>query len=163
MVYVIQVCWHIPLLCVQFCSENKFEKLVHLVGFIISLYFTILLLLLYIYPYIITQGESFARGPKLLSVKNYVIEIMTWKFIYTYRERCKTGPAHNRCWNWSPITSKHTWMHFSKFWNTFPKCVEVDGLNLLAYSVFELFDCAGVYFCTLCPSMGPTKKEVGRR
>ena len=46
---------------------------------------------------------------------------MTWKFIYTYRERCKTGPAHNRCWNLSPFTSKHTWMRFSKFWNTFPK------------------------------------------
>jgi len=29
---------------------------------------------------------------------------MTWKFIYTYRERCKTGPAHNRCWKWSPFT-----------------------------------------------------------
>jgi hypothetical protein len=26
---------------------------------------------------------------------------MTWKFIYTYRERCKTGPAHNRCCKWS--------------------------------------------------------------
>jgi len=24
---------------------------------------------------------------------------MTWKFIYTYREQCKTGPAHKRCWN----------------------------------------------------------------
>ena len=65
MVYVIQVCWqfassqavskpvrHIPLLCVQwktpddgqgncpkhveFYSKNKFEKLVHMVGFIIS-------------------------------------------------------------------------------------------------------------------------------
>jgi len=46
---------------------------------------------------------------------------MTWKFIYTYRERWKTGPAYNRCWNWSPFTSKHTWMRFSKFWNTFPK------------------------------------------
>ena len=46
--------WHIPLLCVQwktpddgqrnclkhveFCSKNKFEKLVHLVGFIITIY-----------------------------------------------------------------------------------------------------------------------------
>jgi len=46
--------WHIPLLCVQwktagdgqrncpkhveFCSKNKFEKLVHLVGFIIRIY-----------------------------------------------------------------------------------------------------------------------------
>ena len=28
---------------------------------------------------------------------------MTWKFIYTYRERCKTMPAHNRCWKWSPF------------------------------------------------------------
>jgi hypothetical protein len=35
----------------------------------------------------------------------YVIEIMTWKFIYTYRERCKTGPADNRCWKWSHFTS----------------------------------------------------------
>ena len=69
------------------------------------------------------QGDSVASGPKVLSTKNYVFEIMTWKFIYTYRERCKTGPAHNRCWNWSPFTSKHTWMRFSKFWNTFPKFV----------------------------------------
>ena len=69
----------------------------------------------------VIQGESLARGPKLLSIKNYVIGIMTWKFIYTYRERCKTGPAYNRCWNWSPFTSKHTWMRFSKSWNTFPK------------------------------------------
>jgi hypothetical protein len=45
---------------------------------------------------IIIQGDSVTRGPKLLSIKNYVIEIMTWKFIYTYREWCETGPAHNR-------------------------------------------------------------------
>jgi len=77
--------------------------------------------LIYVYPCIVVQGDSVARGPKLLSIKNYVIEIMTWKFIYTYRERCKTRPAHNRCWNWSPVTSKYTWMRFSKFWNTFPK------------------------------------------
>ena len=54
MLYVIQVCWHIPLLCVQwktpddgqrnspklveFYSKNKFEKLVHLDGFIIRMY-----------------------------------------------------------------------------------------------------------------------------
>ena len=47
----IQVCWHTPLLCVQweipndgqrncpkhveFQSKNKFEKLVHIVGFIV--------------------------------------------------------------------------------------------------------------------------------
>ena len=46
---------------------------------------------------------------------------MNWKFIYTYRRWCKTGPAHSRCWNWSPCTFKHTWMRCSKFWNTFPK------------------------------------------
>ena len=46
---------------------------------------------------------------------------MTWKFIYTYRVRCKREPAHNRCCNWSPFTSKHTWMRFSKLWNIFPK------------------------------------------
>ena len=75
----------------------------------------------YCIDFAIIQGEYLARGPKLLSIKNYVIEIMTWKFIYKYRERRKTGPAHNRCWKWSPFTSKHTWMRFSKFWNTFPK------------------------------------------
>ena len=42
------------------------------------------------------QDDSVARDPKLLSIKNYVIEIMTRKFIYTDREQCKTGPAHNR-------------------------------------------------------------------
>ena len=71
--------------------------------------------------YIDIQGYSVARGPKLLSIQNYVIELMTWKIIYTYRERCKTGPAHNRCWYWSPFTSKDAWMRFSKFWNTYPK------------------------------------------
>ena len=56
MVYVIQVCWHLPLLCVQwktpdggqrncpkhveFYSKNKFEKLVQLVGFVIRLEFS---------------------------------------------------------------------------------------------------------------------------
>jgi hypothetical protein len=37
--------------------------------------------------------------------------------------------------------------------------VEVDGLNLLAYSVFELFDSAGCIFCTLCPSIGPKERS----
>ena len=92
------------------------------------------------------QGDSVARGPKLLSIKNYVIEIMTWKWKMKTKKRCKTGPAHNRWWNWSPFTSKHTWKRFSKFWNTFSQSVDVDCLNLLAYSVFELFDCAGCIF-----------------
>jgi len=54
MVYVSKPVWHIPLLCVQwktlddgqrncpkhveFYSKNKFEKLVHLVGFIVRIY-----------------------------------------------------------------------------------------------------------------------------
>jgi hypothetical protein len=57
---------------------------------------------------IFIQSDSLARRPQLFLIKHYVIEIMTWKFVYTYRERCKTGPAHNRCWKWSHFTSKHT-------------------------------------------------------
>jgi len=52
---------------------------------------------------------------------------------------------------------------FLQILDYFSQTVDVDRLNLLAYSVFELFDCAGVYFCTLCPSVGPPKKEVDRR
>ena len=33
------------------------------------------------FTFYLIQGDSVARGPKLLSIKNYVIEIMTWKFI----------------------------------------------------------------------------------
>ena len=58
--------------------------------------------------------------------------------------------------------------HIQAYWNVFLKILEyfsqsvdVDGLNLLAHSVFEQFDCAGVYFCTLCPSIGP--KETVRQ
>jgi len=40
---------------------------------------------------VVIQGNSVARGPKLLSIKNYIIEIMTWKFIYTYRQWWKTA------------------------------------------------------------------------
>ena len=99
------------------------------------------------------QGDSLARDPKLLSLKNYVIEIMTLKCIYTYRQWCKTGLAHNRCWNWSPFTSKNIWMRFSKFWNTFPKV-----LTLTAWSLWVVRLC-GVYFCTFCPSIGPTERS----
>ena len=86
---------------------------------------------------------------------------MTWKFIYTYRERCKTGPAHNRCWNWSPFTSKHTWMRFSKFWNTFPKVSTLTAW--ISWRIASL-SCSivrggGVYFCTLCPSIGPKERS----
>jgi hypothetical protein len=33
--------------------------------------------LMFVDPCIIVQGDSVARGPKLLSIKNYVIDIMT--------------------------------------------------------------------------------------
>ena len=84
-----------------------------LIIYIISLHYIVIC--------IIYTGRVSRYRPKTIVYKNYVIEIMTWKFIYTYRERCKTGSAHNRCWSWSSFTSKHTWMRFSKFWNTFPK------------------------------------------
>jgi len=109
------------------------------------------------------QGESLARGPKLLYIKNYVIEIMTWKFIYTYWERCKTGPAHNRCWNWSPFTSSHTWMRFSKFWNTFPK---VSTLTTWISRRIASLSCSivrGVFLYTLPFSRPQRKKSAGVR
>ena len=73
MVYVIQLAinkpvWHTPLLCVQwktpvdrqrncpkhveFYSKNKFEKLLHLVGFIIRSVYFVRVQLLHIYIYI---------------------------------------------------------------------------------------------------------------
>ena len=83
---------------------------------------------------------------------------MTWKFIYTYRERCKTGPAHNRCSNWTPFTSKHNWMRFSKFWNTFPK---VSTLTVWISWRIASLSCSIVrgVFCTLCPSIGPRERS----
>jgi len=64
------------------------------------------------------------------------------------------------------LVSFHIQAHLNAFLQIleyFTQSVDVDGLNLLAYSVFELFDCAGVYFCTLCPSLGPPKKWAGVR
>jgi len=111
----------------------------------------------------IEQGESLARGPKLLSIKNFVIEIMTWKFIYTYRKRCKIGSAHNRCWNWSPFTSNHTWMRFSKFWNTFPKVSKLTAwissrIASLSFSIVR-----SVFLYTLPFNRPKRKKSVGVR
>ena len=83
---------------------------------------------------------------------------MTWKFMYTYRKRCKTGPAHNRCWNWSLFTSKHTGMRFSKFWNTFP---EVSTLTAWVSWRIASLSCSivrGVFY-TLCPSIGPKERS----
>jgi len=48
------------------------------------------------------------------------------------------------------LVSFHIQAHLNAFLqileNFFPQIVNVDGLNLLAYSVFELFDCAGCIF-----------------
>jgi len=47
------------------------------------------------------------------------------------------------------LVSFHIKAHLNAFLQIleyFAKIVEVDGLNLLAYSVFELFDCAGSIF-----------------
>jgi len=59
------------------------------------------------------------------------------------------------------LVSFHIQAHLNAFLQIleyFSQSVNVDGLNLLAYSIFELFDCAGVYFCTLCPSIGPKER-----
>ena len=111
----------------------------------------------------VIQGESLARGPRLLSMKNYVIEIMTWKFIYTCQERCKTGPAHNRCWNWFPFTSKHTWMHFSKFWNTFPKVSTLTAWISWRIASLVCSIVRGVFLYTLPFSRPQRKKSAGIR
>jgi len=120
---------------------------------------------IYLYANILAyiQGESLARGPKLLSIKNCVIEIMTWKFIYTYRERCKTGPARNRCWNWSPFTSKHTWMRFSKFCNTFPKVSTLAAWMSWRIASLICSIVRGVFLYTLPFSRPKRKKSAGVR
>ena len=104
------------------------------------------------------QGESLDRGPKLLSIKSYIIGIMTWKFMYTYREGCKTGPAHSRCWNWSPFTSKHTWMCFSKFWNIFPKMSKLTAWISWRIASVCCSTVRGAFWYTL-PFSGPPKER----
>jgi len=47
------------------------------------------------------------------------------------------------------LVSFHIQAHWNAFFQIleyFSQSVEVDGLNLLAYSVFELFDCTGCIF-----------------
>ena len=47
------------------------------------------------------------------------------------------------------MVSFHIQAYFNAFLQIleyFPQSVDVDGLNLLAYSVFGLFDCAGCIF-----------------
>jgi len=83
---------------------------------------------------------------------------MTWKCIYTYREWCKTGPAHNRCWNWFLFTSKHTWMRFSKFWNTFPKVSTLTAWISWRIASVSCSIVRGVFLYT-CPSIGPKERS----
>ena len=60
------------------------------------------------------------------------------------------------------LVSFHIQAHLNAFLQImeyFSQSVGVDGLKLLAYSVFELFDCAGGYFCKLCSSIGPKERS----
>ena len=60
------------------------------------------------------------------------------------------------------LVSFHIQTHLNAFLQIleyFSQSVEVDGLNLLAYSVFELFDCVECIFCTLYPSIGPKERS----
>jgi len=41
----------------------------------------------------------------------------------------------------------------------FSQSVDVDGLNLLAYSVFELFDCAGCIFVQSALQKAPKERS----
>ena len=61
------------------------------------------------------------------------------------------GKMQNRTCSQSTLklVSFHTQAHWNAFLQIleyFSQSVDVDGLNLLAYSVFELFDCAGCIF-----------------
>ena len=52
------------------------------------------------------------------------------------------------------MVSFHIQAHLKAFLQIleyYSRSVDVDGFNLLAYSVFELFDCAGVYFVHFAP------------
>jgi hypothetical protein len=63
------------------------------------------------------------------------------------------------------LVSFHIQAHLNAFLQIleyFSQSVDVDGLNLLTYSVFELFDCAGYIFVHFALHLTP-KKEVGRR
>jgi len=60
------------------------------------------------------------------------------------------------------LVSFHIQAHLDAFVQIleyFSQSVEVDGLNLLAYSVFELFDCAGCIFVHFAPSVGHKERS----
>ena len=63
------------------------------------------------------------------------------------------------------LVSFHIQAHLNAFLQIleyFSHSVDVDGLTLLAYGVFELFDCAGGIFVHFALQQAP-KKEVARR
>jgi len=56
--------------------------------------------------------------------------------------------------------------HIQAHWNAFLQILEyfshnvnIDGLNLLAYSIFWVVRLCGAYFCTLRPSIGPKERS----
>ena len=60
------------------------------------------------------------------------------------------------------LVSFHIQAHFYTFLQIleyFSQNVDVDCLNLLAYSVFELFDCAGCISVHFSPSIGPKERS----
>jgi len=127
MVYVMEVCWqlasrirtelvwHIPLLCVQwktpddgqkncpkhveFCSKNKFEKLVHPVGFIIRTFLNLMpklgslalffLFLIYLYWLVLKYIQERRQSPyfKVCFIWYRIRKIMCKKvFVYHQTE-----------------------------------------------------------------------------
>ena len=48
---------------------------------------------------------------------------------------------------------------FRQILEHFSQSVDVDDLNLLAYSVFELFDCAGCIFVHFALQIGPKERS----
>jgi len=84
---------------------------------------------------------------------------MTWKCIYTYRERCKTGPAHNRCWKWSPFHIQAHLNAFLQILKYFPRKCRLWQLEYLGVQRLWVVRLCRVYFCTLCPSIGPQRKK----
>ena len=60
------------------------------------------------------------------------------------------------------LVSFHIQAHLNVFLQIleyFSQSVDVDGLNLLVCSVFELCRLCGVYFRTLCPSIDPKERN----
>jgi len=64
------------------------------------------------------------------------------------------------------LISFHIQAHFNSFLQIleyFSQSVDVDGLNLLAYSVFEFFDLRGVFLYTFPFNRSQRKKSAGVR